>query len=84
MKASQSVPLYAALGVRKKVVQYPLITVYMYVHMCTHISKWSLKQHKSHKRVVEFNGITVSFFHQLHARANQTRNTVFHKAVNFL
>lgn len=37
MKASQSVPLYAALGVRKNVVQYPLITVYVPVHVCTHL-----------------------------------------------
>jgi len=63
MKASQSVPLYTALGVRKNVVQYPLITVY--VQGLTHIGKWSLKNLESHKRVVEFHGITVSFFHQL-------------------
>ena len=49
MKASQSVPLYAALGVRKNVVQYPLIMLYVHVHTITHIGKWPLKNHESHK-----------------------------------
>ena len=54
MKASQSVPLYAALGVRKNVVQYPLITVY--VHTRTRIGKWSSKTKSLTNILLNFMG----------------------------